>query len=808
MRLTSVSAKKESICSIRKQNTRWLKEEDKIKYSIGDYALFFRHIKKNILRCTLTRGNDAKNDSWLIQKEVYSQLHDCNDPNSIYVGLEDEEIIFKFQDKLLLRITGYCLTEIDVVKYSTLNEEPRIEVVKTVDGQRTRIGNLCPYIDRKAYSGSVAFSIPSDTGIFGFGQDEEGIYNRRGTKYYLYQHNMRTPMPFMMTNKGYGILFDCPSLMIFDDTKESTHITFDTVDQIDFYLITGNMDDIISEFRYLTGKAELLPKWAFGYIQSRERYDTQFEMVDTAKRYREIGVPLDCIVQDWKTWPDEQWGQKTVDKARYPDLADMNRKLHEMNVHSMISIWPNMAVGCADHTELAKAGYLLGDYSTYNAFDENARAMYWKQAEKELYQGGFDSWWCDSTEPFAAPDWCGETLLPEEKRYELVGGEHKKYLDPALANIYALMHAKGIYENQRKMDENKRVFNLTRSGYAGIQKYGVALWAGDPPAKWDELKREISKGLNMCMSGIPFWTVDIGAFFAGGTECWRKWCGNKDAKQVWFWNGDYDKGVESPAYRELYTRWLQFGTFLPLFRSHGTDTPREIWNFGKPGDMFYDSIEKFIKLRYRLMPYIYSMAMRVALDDYTMMRSLMFDFSNDEKVNNIDDQFMFGDALLVCPVTRPLYFDREGAIEEEKTKACYLPKGMGWYDFWTSEFYKAGQTVTADARIDTMPIFVKAGSILFMQKETHYAMEDPGELEVWIYEGADAEGLYYNDDGVSYDYKDGRYECIQFEWDNSKKRLAIKERSKYCNKSLKLQIHFGNTVKSVRYKGGDMVINF
>lgn len=778
------------------------------QYCIDEFKIYSFHIKRNILRFTITKGANVKNESCLIEKDVYGSIYDDTEPQSICVEMEGASAVFKLQDKQLLCLVKYSLTETDVVRYSTQGEEPRIEVVNTVDGQRTQISNLRPYTHREAYTGKIEFSIPSDTGIFGFGQDEEGIYNRRGTKYYLYQHNMRTPMPFMMTNKGYGILFDCPSLMIFDDTKESTHITFDTVDQIDFYLIAGNMDDIISEFRYLTGKAELLPKWAFGYIQSRERYDTQFEMVDTAKRYREIGVPLDCIVQDWKTWPDEQWGQKTVDKARYPNLTDMNRKLHEMNVHSMISIWPNMAVGCADHTELAKAGYLLGDYSTYNAFDENARAMYWKQAEKELYQGGFDSWWCDSTEPFTAPDWCGETLLPEGKRYELVGGEHKKYLDPALANIYALMHAKGIYENQRKMDENKRVFNLTRSGYSGIQKYGVALWAGDTSAKWDVLKKEIAKGLNMCMSGIPFWTVDIGAFFAGGTKCWRKGCGDKDARPVWFWNGAYDSGVDDPAYRELYTRWLQFGAFLPVFRSHGTDTPREIWNFGKPGDMFYDSIERFIKLRYRLMPYIYSMAMRVALEDYTMMRSLIFDFSNDEKAENIDDQFMFGDALLVCPVTRPMYFDREGAIEEEKTKTCYLPKGVGWYDFWTSEFYKGGQTVTVDAGIETMPIFVKAGSILFMQKETQYAMEDIGELEVWIYEGADAEGSYYKDDGVSYDYKDGRYECIQFEWDNAKKRLTINERSKFCLNSLKLQIHCGNMVKIMSYEGGDTAIYF
>lgn len=779
-----------------------------MKYCINEYKINSFHIKNNILRFTITKGADVKNESLLIEKHVYSGLYNDTEQQSICAEIEDTSVVFKLQGKLLLRLTEFCLTQTDVVRYSTQGEEPRIEVIKTVDGQRTQIANLHPYIQRKAYRGSVSFSIPSDTGIFGFGQDEEGTYNHRGTKNYLYQHNMRTPMPFMMTNKGYGILFDCTSLMIFDDTKESTQITFDTIDQIDFYLITGNMDDIISGFRYLTGRAELLPKWAFGYMQCKERYKTQDEIIAVAKKYRELGVPLDCIIQDWKSWPGDEWGQKTVDKTRYPDLKEMHRVLHDMNVHTMVSIWPNLAAGCPDHQEMYDNGYLLGDYSTYNAFDEKARNLYWQQAKKELYQGGFDSWWCDSTEPFTAPDWGGKVKLPEAKRYEIVGGEHKKFLDPSQANFYAVMHTKGIYENQRKEDEKTRVLILTRSGYPSIQKYGVVLWGGDTSARWEVLKNEIPRGLNLCMSGIPYWTVDIGAFFVGGTESWRKWCGNPDAEPVWFWNGAYDHGVDDPAYRELYTRWLQLGAFLPVFRSHGTDTPREIWHFGNTGDMFYDSIIKFIKLRYRLMPYIYSIAMRVATEDYTMMRSLMFDFPSDENVKNIDDQFMFGDVLLVCPVTRPMYYDSEGSIEENKSRACYLPKGAGWYDFWTSEFYKGGQLVTVYAGIDTMPIFVKAGSILFTQKETQYAMEDTGELDVWIYEGADAKALYLNDDGLSYDYKDERYQCIQFEWDNSRKKLSIIERKKYRNKSVDMQIHFGKTVKPVRFNGKDMEVCF
>jgi len=779
-----------------------------MKHIAGEYIHSYSYADKNILRCTITKKARIRNDSRLIRKEVFKRLRKSSGAGNIGFSVGGRETVFTIHGGESLRLKDYSLTQTDVIRYSTRGEKPRIEVVKTVDGQRTQIANLKPYIARKAYTGSITFSCPPDTGIFGLGQDEEGVYNRRGTKYYLYQHNMRTPMPLFITDKGYGILFDCPSLMIFDDTGDDTVIFLDTVDQIDFYVIAGGLDEIISGFRYLTGKAELLPKWAFGYIQSRERYDTQQEILDIARRYREIGVPLDVIVQDWKTWPGQLWGQKTLDKERYPDIAEMNRRLHEMNVHSMVSIWPNMAEGCPDHTEFAKAGYLLGDYSTYDAFNKKARKLYWKQAEKELFKGGFDSWWCDSTEPFTMPDWCGEKLLPEEKRYELVGGEHKKYLDPALANIYALEHSKGIYENQRKADKNRRVFNLTRSGYAGIQKYGVALWAGDASAKWDELKKEIAKGLNMCMSGIPFWTVDIGAFFAGGTECWRKWCGNPEAKPVWFWNGDYDEGVGSPAYRELYTRWLQFGAFLPLFRSHGTDTPREIWNFGKPGEMFYDAIEKFIKLRYRLMPYVYSTAMRVALEDYTMMRSLLFDFPNDERAKETDDEFMFGDALLVCPVTHPMYYDVKGEIQSEKKRDCYLPGGTGWYDFWTGGFYEGGRTVTAEAGIDIIPVFVKSGSMLFMQETTQYAMEDAGAMEVRIYGGADASCAFYNDDGVSYDYNKGRFECIRFEWDEAEKTLSISEIRKLRKAPVILHIRHKDVLKTVSFDGGKTAVRF
>ncbi|MEA4914715.1 MAG: glycoside hydrolase family 31 protein [Christensenella sp.] len=767
----------------------------------------FQSAGKRILRCTFSKDATILDESRLVRREVFAHLQDDH-ASGIGITPCGSEIRLGLPNGYAVVIAECSLTPIDVIRYTTAGEPPRVEIVKTVDGQRTQISNLRPVVDRQSYTGTIGFQIPKSTRIFGLGQDETGILNKRGIKQYLYQHNMRTPMPFFVTDEGYGAFFDCSSLMVYDDTGETTRVLLDTIDQIDCYVLFGSMDEIVSDIRYLTGKATLLPKWAFGYIQSRERYQTQDEMVGVATHYRALRVPLDCVVQDWKTWAGDLWGQKTVDLTRYPDLAAMNRTLHDMHVHSMVSIWPNMAQGGADHAEFAEAGELLGDYSTYNAFSEKARALYWRQLERDLVPGGFDAWWCDSTEPFTAPDWCGERLLPEEERYRLVGGEHKKYLDPAEANLYALVHAKGIFEHQRAAKPEKRVFNLTRSGYPGIQQYGVALWAGDTSARWDVLKGDIAKGISLCLSGIPFWTIDIGAFFVGGTACWRKWCGDPTAKPVWFWAGAYDDGVSDPAYRELYLRWLQLGAFLPLFRSHGTDTPREIWNFGNPGEPFYDAIGKMIRLRYSLMPYIYSIAMRVALEDYTMMRGLLFDFPGDPLALGCDDQFLFGDSLLVCPVIKPMCDDHERAIHGELTRRCYLPKGCNWYSYWDDTLYDGGQSVDIEVKLDEIPLFVKAGSILMTRPATMYAMEETEALNLRIYPGADCACVYYQDDGETYAYETGAYEEIRFFWSEANRQLTIREVRKMRRTPIQWIIRLNDTENAATFDGGEKCVSF
>jgi len=684
----------------------------------------------------------------------------------------------------LLREGGHELAPQDVIRYTTGGEEPVIDRVKTVDGERSFVRNLRPVVDRRAWRAKLYFDFAPEEGVFGLGQGEEGVWNWRHQNQYLYQHNMRIPMPFFLSSRGYGLFADCGSLMTFQDDVNGSYLFMDTVKQLDYYVILGDAslcaggtyDQIIDGYRRLTGRAPLLPKWAFGYIQSKERYDSAAELVEVAKRYRALDVPLDCVVQDWQTWRRDRWGEKThLDEARFGDLRQRMDELHAMNVHAMVSVWPNMNTGTEDYEQFRAAGQLLGDLSTYDAFDADARATYWRQAKSALFDGGFDAWWCDSTEPFSGPDWGGAQKREPWERFQLVGGEHKRFLDPEKANLYALAHARGIYENQRLETEEKRVLNLTRSGYASSQRYGAVLWSGDISARWSVMKGQIAEALNMAASGYPWWTLDIGAFFVVH-ENWRgRGCGcDRDPSPKWFWTGDFEAGIEDMGFRELYVRWLQFGCFLPMFRSHGTDAPREIWNFGKAGDEMYDAIAKFIRLRYRLMPYIYSLAGAVWRENGMMLRPLLFDFSGDPRAVAESGEFMLGPSLLVCPVTEPmLYGPGSAPLHREKKWRCYLPAGCDWYDFWDERRYAGGQEVTVDAPLDRVPLFVRAGSILPLAEGLQYASQKPeGPLELRVYPGADAVLALYDDAGDGYGYEAGEYTLRHFDWNDATRTLT------------------------------------
>lgn len=755
-------------------------------------------VRNHIIRCIYTKERPKEYASLIVEKEhfehqlisvieekdkllmISGKLKLIIDPAEGSVSFFEAET-----NRILLQEGKKELSKIDVLRYTTGDEQPIIERVKTVDGERNFIKNLREVKDHEAYRGKYHFIWQDENGveegIYGLGQAEEGIYNYRHHSQYLYQHNMRIPMPVLYSDRGYGLLFDCCSLMTFEDGQNGSYLFMDAVPQMEYYLIAGQTpDQVIDGLRFLTGKAAMLPKWAYGYVQSKEQYYTATELRDVVKKYRELQVPLDCVVQDWNTWKPGQWGEKQVDPDRYGDLKERMQEINDMHAHAMVSVWPNMNTGGANHTELFEAGYMLNDYSTYNAFDERARAMYWKQAKEELFDGGFESWWCDSTEPFSGPDWGGEAKREPWERFTMVGNEHKKYLPQEQANAYALQHAKGIYENQRQTTEQIRVLNLTRSGYASGQRYGAMLWSGDTTASWETLQTQITEGLNMGLSGYPYWTLDIGGFFTVGKKWENRGCScNQDSSPKWFWQGRYDEGIKDRGYCELYVRWLQMGTFLPMFRSHGTDTPREIWNFGKSGEPFYDAIEKFIKLRYQLMPYIYSMAGEVVFHNETMMRSLLFDFGSDHRAKNISDEFMFGRSLLICPVTKPMYYEAEDTVlkQTDKTRQCYLPEGTVWYDFWTGQSYHGGQTVSADAPLDRIPVYVRSGSIIPMKQGMQYTDDSAdGWLELHIYPGEDGAFTLYEDTGNDYSYEKGAFALTSFQWDNLNKKLQISKR--------------------------------
>jgi alpha-D-xyloside xylohydrolase len=654
------------------------------------------------------------------------------------------------------------LEEFDSYK-TVIAEDTPIEKIATPDGVKEVIRDAVKVYDRKLYRTRLYLEWQEGEALYGLGQHEEGNLNLRGSTVYLHQANKKIAIPFLISSLGYGILVDTYSPMIFNDTAFGSYLYTEADEEMDFYFIYGgNMDGVIRGYRYLTGKATMLPKWVFGFIQSQERYETAQEMIEVVKEYRKKNIGIDCIVLDWCYWEENRWGQKTFDRLRFEDPAAMMEELHNNHAKLMISVWPNMSTECDNYKDFKENKLLLNGSNIYNPYTEAGRRLYWKQAMEGLFAYGIDAWWCDSSEPFT-PEWnhIGEpepTTMYQE--YYNVASQH---IPAQLTNSYGLFHARTMYEGQRKVTEDKRVVNLTRSGYTGQQRYGTILWSGDISADWTTLKRQIAAGLNLCASGIPYWTLDIGAFFV------------KKGVQ-WFWNGDYEDGYNDFGYRELFTRWFQYGCFLPIFRSHGTDFRRELWNFGSEGDLFYDALVKANHLRYKLMPYIYSMAAKVWKDDSTMLRMLAFDFAQDPVAREIKDQFLFGTNLMVCPVTEPMYYETNNTKIEEgpKTRNIYLPMGTDWYDFWTNRYYSGGQFIAAEAPIDTIPLYVKAGSILPMAQFINYVDECPDvSIVLNVYPGKDTEFELYEDEGDSYRYEVGEYAITNITWSEKTQKLYI-----------------------------------
>lgn len=763
----------------------------------------FRYITplaENITRVVYTFSKEKPSFSILIAEDFRQQV---NNKTYNYL-LKDDCIQFKNKNgEVVLKETGHSLTEKKIYKYS-LDSNTVMKSKQTANGEVSYTDNINKEAIGNAYEGILTFDITEKEGIYGLGQHEEGIYNYNGKKEFLYQNNMKISLPFLISSRNYGILIDTETAMIFDSEGGKITFTLDTTKELSYYIITGeNFEEIIKSLRTLTGRATMLPRWAFGYIQSKERYQSSNDLIDTVKKFKVAGIPIDCIVQDWYTWEEGLWGEKKVDKKRYPSIVELVDTLHGEQVKLMVSIWPNMTEGGSNLQEFKEKELLLPNTNTYDAYKEEARKLYWQQCEEEWFSGDVDAWWCDSDEPFTDPDWNGEAKRPEALRYSLIVEESKKSMDWTRLNSYGLLHSKGIYENWRRTNSEKRVVNLTRSTYISGQKYGTIPWSGDISAKWSTLRKQIVEGIKFSMSGMPYWTLDIGAFFVS-------------KRPLWFWNGDYNNGVQDLGYRELYVRWLQYAAFLPMFRSHGTDTPREPWNFGSPGEIFYDSILKFINLRYQLLPYIYSTAAEMHQNNTTLLRSLMFDFAEDENVKELSDSFMFGRALLVCPITEPMYYEVESAPLSgiDKTRKVYLPKGTSWYNFWTNELYSGGQTIACKATLDIIPLFVKAGSIIPVSVPITYADEKRGEVaEILVYCGEDGQFTLYNDEGDNYSYENGNFSAITLSYRDNERSLTFGKaigKFKYQeNFKIRLIGEYENPlVIDVNYKGEEKTIRF
>lgn len=643
--------------------------------------------------------------------------------------------------------------------------EAEVEEIQTADGVKRRVRSAERVVDKELYHTRLHLNFQKDEAIYGLGQSEEGMLNLRGTTQYVHQANRKIAVPFFVSTKGYGLLFATGSPMIFQDTQYGSYVYTEADPEMDYYLIGGqNFDKVIAGYRYLTGKAAMLPRWAFGYIQSQERYEDQKEILWTVDEYRRRELGLDCIVLDWQSWYDGMWGQKTFDLGRFPDLKGMTDELHEKGVGFMVSIWPNMDEKTDNYREFKEKGLLLPTQNTYDAFNPEARDLYWKQANEGIFSYGTDAWWCDSSEPFT-PEWARKERPEPSALFGDFIKEASNYLPAEVTNAYGLVHAQGIYEGQRGSGSEKRVMNLTRSGYTGQQRYGTVLWSGDIDASWKTYRDQIAVGLNFCASGLPYWTLDIGAFFV-------------KRGMPWFWTGDYEDGMEDLGYQELYTRWFQYGAFLPIFRAHGTDIRREMWAVDGPDHCFYNALVKANQLRYRLMPYIYSAAGAAWKEDATIMRMLAFDYAEDPVAREIKDQYLFGNSLMISPVTEPMYYEvNSQPIDREKVRGVYLPAGNDWYDFYTGTRYAGGQWIQVETPIDRIPVHVKDGSIiptsLVQNRNAEASMQ--GDFEILVYPGQDAEFALYEDAGDGYGYEKGEYAVTQMRWNESTQQLVVED---------------------------------
>jgi alpha-D-xyloside xylohydrolase len=614
--------------------------------------------------------------------------------------------------------------------------------------------NAAPAVTITGNSCALSFELAKDEGIYGLGQHQRGAWNYgNGGTVRLAQANMEVGVPVISSSKGYMLLWDNPAVTTIAADPNAAGSTLRWASEwgkaIDYYVCYGDgtIESAMKAYRHLTGDAPLMPKWMLGFWQCKERYASQEELLTVAKKYRELKVPVDGIIQDWQYWPagNNTWGSHLFDPNRYPDPVGMFKELHAMNYHNLISVWAKFDLGSENSKELNAVGGMYpqvtryvsppGQGQWYDPFSVKGRETYWKQMRDQLFAKGVDGWWLDAPEP--------EINGMAFRGYTT--GEGPGY---TVYNAYPLMHSKGIYEGQRAASDEKRVVILTRSAYAGQQRNSAITWSGDIAGSWQVFRNQIPAGLNFSLSGIPYWNTDTGGFF-----------GNRDAGNA---------NPSSPQYQELFSRWFQFSAFCPMFRVHGSYGTR-------PGKEFYRFDEKtqgilrtYLDLRYRLLPYHYSVAWQVTSNGDTFMRPLVMDFPNDKEALGVGNQYLFGPSILVTPVT----------TAAATTQSVYLPAGRApWYNFWTGETSAAGQRVEAAAPVETLPLFVRPGSILPMGPFLQYSSEKAADpIELRIYPGANGTFTLYEDEGDSYRYEKGTYATIPFAWDDATKTLTVGSR--------------------------------
>ena len=706
-----------------------------------------------------------------------------------------------------------------LISFATANGKPLLKEKATTFAPRAT-GS-----DNGRYTVSMSYQLDKDEAIYGLGTVQDGKLNRRGLSKRVEQSNIEDFQNVIQSVKGWGIYWDNYSCSHFDDNAQGMTFKAEVGDCADYYFMFGkNADGVNACMRQLTGNVPMFPLWTYGFWQCRERYKSSKELLEVVDNYRRLQVPLDGIIQDWQYWGNNYlWNAMDFLSEQFTDGKQMIDRVHEQNAHIMISIWASFGPQTQQFAKLAEKDLLLpietwpqsglshiwpprmeypSGVKVYDAYSPVARQIYWDHL-KRLFDYGIDAWWMDSTDP--------DFFNPRESdfEYKTSAGSWR-----SVRNLFPLATVKGIYANQRKESADKRVFIMTRSAFAGQQHYGSGLWSGDVASTWDMLRKQVPAGLNYTMTGCPNFNTDIGGFFCGSY--------NTDGT---------GSAPRNPQYQELYVRWMQYGLFCPVFRSHGADAPREIYQFGKKGEPIYDAIESTIRLRYRLLPYIYSTAWQVTSTNESYLRALTYDFASDKNTWNLGSEFMFGRSILATPILDPQYTEekifkedamsgwdkkdakieklKDGKIDfsEEKTATKYLPKGANWYEFYTEKLYKGGRNVTFTTTIDRTAMFVKAGTILPLAPVMQYAQQSQWDnLDIIVYPGSNAVFTLYEDEGDNYNYERGVYSTITMKWNDSQRTFTVEARQGQFpgmlqNRKFNIRIAGTEAVKTVDYNG-------